>query len=417
MTILFVSDKFPPEPTTVGNIVMNDARELQKRGFSVHVFTAVNDRALAGESVMQGIGVTRAYVPLYKGIKRSYLPLVDGAGAKEFRARLARIQPHVVHFHPVVLRLPVTLFKHAKHSGARVFLTLHDMMMFHYGKLIEYIDPNSIELPASFDYHVSSLQQLLRYPRLFIPFRRSIIRHYLKYPEKIVTVSNELAQALMQNGIPVTDTIHNGIGIESWKITDDAAYEFKKKFALENKKVILFVGRMSPFKGVKQLLVALHLIRNQVPNVRLVIVGAKEGYVQKMLEQARTDGLAEQVVATGRLDGDELRAAYASANVLASPSSCFDSFPTVNLEAFASSKPVIATCFGGSKEVVEDGVSGYIVNPYDTQKLAACLEELLLDAKKAEAFGKAGYERVLNGFTLEAHVQQLIDLYQQAPDN
>ena len=52
------------------------------------------------------------------------------------------------------------------------------------------------------------------------------------------------------------------------------------------------------------------------------------------------------------------------------PVICFDSFPRAVLEAMASGKPVVGTCYGGAPEIIEDGVTGYIVNPFDIKKMA-----------------------------------------------
>jgi spore coat protein SA len=98
--------------------------------------------------------------------------------------------------------------------------------------------------------------------------------------------------------------------------------------------------------------------------------------------------------------------------VVAVPSLSFDSFPTVNLEAFACKKPVVATCFGGSRELVEDGISGYIVNPFDVPNLAQKLAELLADDTKQKAFGEAGFKRVSQDFTLDKQMKKYESLIQ-----
>jgi len=72
----------------------------------------------------------------------------------------------------------------------------------------------------------------------------------------------------------------------------------------------------------------------------------------------------------------------------------------VNLEAMVNERPVVTTCFGGSPEVVEDGVTATVVNPLDVDSLSSALLEFLRDPKKAEAFGQAGRERAKQEFTL-----------------
>ncbi|MDO8548061.1 MAG: glycosyltransferase family 4 protein, partial [bacterium] len=91
------------------------------------------------------------------------------------------------------------------------------------------------------------------------------------------------------------------------------------------------------------------------------------------------------------------------ADVVVVPSIILDSFPTVNLDAMASKKPVVATCFGGSPEAVEDGVTGFIVNPLNIENLAQKILFLLEHREEARAMGERGYERVKKHFTL-AHM-------------
>ena len=93
------------------------------------------------------------------------------------------------------------------------------------------------------------------------------------------------------------------------------------------------------------------------------------------------------------------------------PSICFDSFPTINLEAFACKKPVIATCFGGSKEIIEDDVNGYIVNPYNIKNLARKITDLLQNPDKAKNFGESGYKKILKEFTLGKNYEKTFSYY------
>ena len=102
---------------------------------------------------------------------------------------------------------------------------------------------------------------------------------------------------------------------------------------------------------------------------------------------------------------------YRLADVVACPSVIFDSFPTTNLEAMAAGKPVVATCFGGSREAVEDGFTGYILNPLNTGLFAQKLNELLTDDAKAKAMGAAGFLRVRGHFTLERQLKGYTDSY------
>jgi starch synthase len=120
------------------------------------------------------------------------------------------------------------------------------------------------------------------------------------------------------------------------------------------------------------------------------------------------------VVPTGWLDGGELSAAYATVNVLVTPSICFDTFGLVNLEAMEHGRPVVATCFGGSPEVVVHGETGYVANPFDVEAFSGRIGELLANPEKADRMGLAGLKRVAASFTIERLCSEFLEEYEIA---
>ncbi|MBI5138667.1 MAG: glycosyltransferase family 4 protein [Candidatus Vogelbacteria bacterium] len=96
------------------------------------------------------------------------------------------------------------------------------------------------------------------------------------------------------------------------------------------------------------------------------------------------------VVSTGWIDRNDMKLVYASYDAVLMPSICFDSFPRIVLEPIAMGKPVIATHYGEAKEIVLNGVSGYVINPFDVKEIADKITNLLVDDKKGEKFGIVG---------------------------
>ena len=111
-------------------------------------------------------------------------------------------------------------------------------------------------------------------------------------------------------------------------------------------------------------------------------------------------------------NGEELAAAYQLADIVTVPSIYLDAVPMINIEAMAAGKPLVSTCYGGSPEFVEDGKTGYIVNPFDTEAYAERLAQLLTDPELAQQMGAAGHQRYLDQFTLATHIQNVVRLYQ-----
>ncbi|HEX2618685.1 MAG TPA: glycosyltransferase family 4 protein, partial [Phototrophicaceae bacterium] len=178
-------------------------------------------------------------------------------------------------------------------------------------------------------------------------------------------------------------------------------------------KVILFAGRLTRDKGSKQLLAAFDELIKTVPNATLLTL-TRATLEQQGLTTPQYRHLLGHVCVGGWMQGEELASAYQLANVVVVPSICLDVFPTINLEAMATAKPVIATCYGGSPEAIVDGKTGYIVNPFDTATFTNRLEQLLTDDNLAQQMGQAARERLETQFTLSYQVRLFEQSYQDA---
>jgi glycosyltransferase involved in cell wall biosynthesis len=80
----------------------------------------------------------------------------------------------------------------------------------------------------------------------------------------------------------------------------------------------------------------------------------------------------------------------------------------------AASKAVVGTCFGGTPEAVEDGVTGYVVNPYDTESVSRRIQALVTGPVDATELGNAGRQRLLEHFTAEAMADQYERIYEES---
>jgi len=150
------------------------------------------------------------------------------------------------------------------------------------------------------------------------------------------------------------------------------------------------------------------------PALRLLVLGKRELYEQEFAGLARELGVAERVVATGWLEGGELQAAYAATDVFVTPSICFDTFGMVNLEAMEHGKPVVATVFGGGPEVVENGLTGFVANPFDLEAFSERIARLLADPVLARRMGAAGQVRLREHFGIERLATECLEEYEKA---
>jgi glycosyltransferase involved in cell wall biosynthesis len=206
--------------------------------------------------------------------------------------------------------------------------------------------------------------------------------------------------------------LHNGISASEWHVPLIPPTEVSFECGdLSGKKIILYAGRLSGGKGANEILTALQKVLNSVPNAYLLVLGKRDGYAEKMMERIEKLGIGRSVGFTGWVSGDKLKHAYRISDVVVVPSVYLDPFPTVNLEAMASGKPVVGSCFGGTPEVVEDGKTGYVVNPLDIETFSDKITALLLNERMAKEMGDNGRECVEKSFSLDTQVEKLLALY------
>jgi phosphatidylinositol alpha-1,6-mannosyltransferase len=173
-------------------------------------------------------------------------------------------------------------------------------------------------------------------------------------------------------------------------------------------RVILTVGRWQAnerYKGTDTLITALPRLLTRWPELQLLAVG--DGDDQAWLEDlAEKNGVNRHVHFLSGLSFAELAACYDGCEMFALPSRG-EGFGLVYLEAMAHSKPVIGGAHGGAPEVIEDGVTGYLVPHGDAAQLATSIETLLSDPAMAQKMGGRGRQRVEREFRFSVFAKAL----------
>ncbi len=175
--------------------------------------------------------------------------------------------------------------------------------------------------------------------------------------------------------------------------------------------MMFFGGRISIAKGSFVAVDLLIELSKTITNLCLLVVGQEDDRVSSLVARAKLAGLGDRVKFTGWLSREEIISAYYAAHIVLVPSLYLDPFPTVNLEAMASKKPIIGTCFGGTPEAVIHNETGFIVDPNNLDSTVGCARTVLESAELGEKFGQAGYDRALNKFALVNQIDALEKLY------
>ena len=204
--------------------------------------------------------------------------------------------------------------------------------------------------------------------------------------------------------------IYNGIDTELFS-PRPVKPELRNALAAPEEFVIMQVGRQVRWKGAQYLIQALGLLQAKDLPVKLLLAG--DGPYRKELEaQAHRCGVAESVLFLGNVPNRDLPDYYALADVVVGTSFANETFGIALCEASACERPIVASDFGGFREVVVAEETGLFYHPQDARELAAQLERLLLDPTCRRQMGQAGRRYVVENFGWPAVARRVHTEYQ-----
>jgi glycosyltransferase involved in cell wall biosynthesis len=250
----------------------------------------------------------------------------------------------------------------------------------------------------------------------------SSVRWALRRADAIVGVSAYIAQTAVEAGYPAgrVFSVPNSIDLSGarWNPSLDGRPIRRSLGIADSAPVIGIVARLFSWKGHGALIDALAIVRQEVPDVRLVIVGEDDpraqpgggSYRAELESQIGRLGLLENVIFTGHRT--DVPALMASFDLYAMPS-WEEPFGMVYLEAMAMKKPVVAWSSGGPADIVVDGHTGFLTEPGNTGALADALLTLLHDPALRRQFGVAGRRRAEEVFSPDRMCQAMASVYRK----
>jgi glycosyltransferase involved in cell wall biosynthesis len=241
------------------------------------------------------------------------------------------------------------------------------------------------------------------------PAQRALDNATARLCRRIVAVSESTRRALEAQGYPGERlvVVHNGVDLP-----DGAGGGLRGELGIDpDAFVVGHIGRLSPYKGQRELLEALATLPADVHAVLIGIDHESGGSYRQLLEtEAARLGLGSRVHFVGyREQAGDLIADF---DLLALPS-WIEGLPLVVLEAMARAKPVVASRVGGLPELVAEGSTGLLVPPRDVAALAAALAGLTGDRERARRLGEAGRARVVAEFSAQAMADRFLEIYDE----
>lgn len=229
-----------------------------------------------------------------------------------------------------------------------------------------------------------------------------------------IAVSHFLAQALASRYLiprERIEVVYNGVNLERFNPRVDGS-GMRAKYNLEEKKVVLYLGRLTRYKGPQFLLSAAPRVLREIPDAHFLIAGTLRKDVLDLEGLARKLGVEKRVTFTGFVPDGELPRLYRAADVFCYPS-LWEGFGLTPAEAMACGLPVVAFRCTAVPEVVRDGETGLLVPPQDVSGLARALIELLSDEEKRARLGRAGREHVAENFRWDLAAERTEAVYRK----
>jgi glycosyltransferase involved in cell wall biosynthesis len=402
MRVLLLAQFLPPVSGGEERHVWTLARALVARAHEVTLLGFAMGGEEPGESHSEGVRIVRvrtaaSHLPmLYSDSAAPYaLPLPDPLVSRAIRHELSHGRFDVVHAHNWIVN---SALGPAARAGVPLVMTLHDyshvcatQRLMEHGKQTCSGPSLTRCLSCAATQYGAVRGTVTVAANTWSAWRRS------NRVSRVAAVSGAVASAVALRD----DSWLGGAGLNAEVIPnfipDEIVLEEIPPAGPEAP--LLFVGDLSPDKGVQTLLDAYRLLEGPPP---LVLAGRSwPGSAWTM-----PDG----VQWLGALPHDEVLPLFRSARAVIVPSIVGDACPTVVLEAMAAGRPVIASAVGGIVDMVVDEVTGLLVAPGDVSALAQAISSVLRDPQGAQAFGAAGRDRARE-FTVSAVVERIERLY------
>lgn len=244
--------------------------------------------------------------------------------------------------------------------------------------------------------------------------------HLMKRIAKITVMHEGLAKKLVQCGFREADVhvIPHGIDLADFDNIDSSKIKnVREKFISNDKLNVLFATTVTPHKGVEYLVRAANILINKHRlDVRFILAGETnidEEFVEKIKNYIERNGLTENVIFTGFLPYEDLKALYLLSDIFVYPLLGYGGVAICLLEAMTASLPIIATNIGGLYMQVKDGWNGFLVEPRNEKQLADKIRYLVENDEIRKEMGENSRKLVEEEFSWEKIAEKYVKVYKK----
>lgn len=387
MKVLAVHNSYQ-QPGGEDQVFLAEAALLERYGHTVVRYSTHNDRV----TEMNRLALTGA-------------ALWNHSTYRELRTLIRRERPHVAHFHNTFPLVSPASYYAARAEGVPVVQTLHNYrllcpnaLFFRDGRVCEDCMHKAIPWPGVVHKCYRGSRAASGLVATMLTTHRAL-GTWTEMVDVYVALTEFARGKFIEGGLPT----------EKLTVKPNFVYPDPGSGGGDEGHA-LFVGRLSPEKGVGTLLAAWERLQGRVP---LKIVG--DGPLRKQVVEATSR--YSQIEFLGYRPEGEVHALMKEASVLVFPSGWYETFGRVVAEAFATATPVIAADIGAIAELVDHGRVGFRFRPGDPDDLAAQVERFLSHPEKHARMRRQARAEFEAKYTAERNYQSLLEIYQSALKN
>lgn len=379
---------------------------MTRHGHAVHIFANQHPNNLKSryDKYFPKEMVTDSLKPTIRGL-RSLFQLFYNWNSKRGLANMLRNFPvQVAHAHNIYSRLTTSVLDLLHKKNIPVLMTLHDYKLIcpnyklmYNGHICEDCKDNKYFMAIWNRCHKNSIvaSTIVSFEAYF----NHLFDKYRKNVRIFISPSIFLKKKLIEFGLPQSQITY----IPNFVDTSEFVPRYNPG------KYFLFLGRLSPEKGIPTLIKAFMKIASK--KISLYVAG--EGPARNQIESmAAADS---RIRFTGYLSGEKLKETIRNALAVIVPSEWYENAPISILEALAFGKPVVGARIGGIPEMIDEGVNGYLFEPGNVDNLKEKLEIILsMPVRHIREMGEAARQKVKSEYNSELHYERLMDIYHRA---
>lgn len=310
------------------------------------------------------------------------------------------------------------IFHKLPYKGGKGYI----LNLFHLRKYLKIIKPEVVNVHYASGYGTLALISGLKdfvlsvwgsdvfdFPRKSL-FHKWLITKNLNQASVICSTSEVMGQYVKNNFI-----LRNDLSVHITPFGVDTTVFVNNKAKTSNKVTIGTVKTLRPKYGIDLLIKAFYEVVNSMPNCEFELKIAGVGFLENDLKQLTKElDIEEKVSFLGWIENSQVPDVLNSFDIYVAPSTLdSESFGVAIVEASSCGIPVIVTNVGGLPEVVEDTITGLVVEPNNVTSIANAMKYLIKNPSLANEMGRRGRERVVNNYSWDVCVEKMYDIYKQ----